>query len=222
MFTVKRFVTNMVSENCYVVSDETKEAVIIDDGAFSDEENRAIDSYVKENGLVPKHLLCTHAHFDHTLGCFHVFEKYGLKPQIHPKDIGLYVNLRTQIETILGYAGQSVFSGVQVAPVGDALAENRGITFGNHSISVIETPGHTPGGVCLYCESENTLFSGDTIFRNSIGRTDFPGGDHRTLISCIKSKLLHLPDDTVIYPGHGETTTVLEEKQDNPFLTQVI
>lgn len=222
MFTVKRFVTNMVSENCYVVNDETKEAVIIDDGAFSDEENGTIDLYVKSNCLVPKHLLCTHAHFDHTLGCFHIFEKYGLKPQFHPKDTGLYVNLRTQMETILGYAGRGVFSGVQVAPVGDALAESRKIVFGNHSISVIETPGHTPGGVCLYCESENILFSGDTIFRNSIGRTDFPSGDYKTLISCIKSKLLPLPGSTVVYPGHGETTTIQEEKQNNPFLAQVI
>ena len=218
MLTVKCFVTNMVSENCYVVSDETKEAVIIDDGAFSDEENSAIDTYITEHNLVPKHLLCTHAHFDHTLGCCHIYEKYGLKPLIHLKDTELYLNLPLQIEAILGHVGQQFLSQVRVAPVGDALTESRQITFGSHTLAAIETPGHTPGGVCLYCESEATLFSGDSIFQYSIGRTDFPGGDHLALVSSIKSKLLPLPVRTIIYPGHGATTTIQQEKLHNPYL----
>lgn len=218
MLTVKCFVTNMVSENCYVVSDETKEAVIIDDGAFSDEENSAIDTYITEHNLVPKHLLCTHAHFDHTLGCFHVYEKYGLKPQIHLKDTELYLNLPLQVEAILGHVGQHFLSQVRVAPVGDVLAESRQITFGSHTLTVIEIPGHTLGGVCLYCDLEATLFSGDSLFLHSIGRTDFPGGDYQALVSGIKSKLLPLPDRTIIYTGHGATTTIQEEKLHNPYL----
>lgn len=213
MLKIKCFTVNSFGENCYIISDESEEAVIIDDGAVG-VEHTAIDRYIKENHLVPKLMLCTHAHFDHTMGCFDIYRRYQLKPQMNQKDFGLYTDLHAQVESFLGQVKISI----ETAPLGEALYEGQKIHFGNHNIDVIETPGHTLGGVCLFCSSENILFSGDTIFRHSIGRTDFPGGDYNTLITAIKSKLFSLPDNTIVYPGHGEETTIYEEKHYNPFL----
>lgn len=212
MIKIKCFTVNMVEENCYVLNDETKEAVIIDDGAYLRGEHQAIDTYIAREGLKLKHVLNTHAHFDHTLGNYHLFQTYGLKPEMSAADAELYGNLSLQVQSLLGRKLK-----VDVAPVEHLLHEKDIITFGTHQLQVIETPGHTPGGICLYCKAENVLFSGDSLFQQSIGRTDFPGGNTFSLISSLKEKVMSLPDNTKVYPGHGLPTTIGEERRLNPY-----
>ncbi|MBP5361340.1 MAG: MBL fold metallo-hydrolase [Bacteroidaceae bacterium] len=213
MLNIKCFVVNMVEENCYVVSDETKEAVIIDDGACIRGEHEAIDEYIRREGLTLKHALNTHAHFDHTLGNGHLYRTYGLKPEMNHSDVELYNNLSLQVQSMLGRRIK-----VDIAPLGTMIKENDIITFGTHKLKVIETPGHTPGGICFYCKEESILFSGDNLFEQSIGRTDLPGGNALHLISSLRDKVMTLPDNTTVYPGHGNNTTIERERRYNPYL----
>ena len=225
MLKIKCFLVNMVEENCYVVSDETKEAVIIDDGACIRGEHEAIDNYISREGLTLKHVLNTHAHFDHTMGNAHLYERYGLKPEISHGDAELYTNLSLQVQSILGRKLK-----VETAPLGTMLKEGDIITFGNYRLRVIETPGHTPGGICFYCRpiaekradshatEAGVLFSGDSLFEQSIGRTDFPGGSAFDLIHNLRNKIMSLPDNTIVYPGHGNKTTIGQERRYNPFV----
>ena len=224
MLSIKCFLVNMVEENCYVLSDETKEAVIIDDGACIRGEHEAIDDYISRQGLTIKHVLNTHAHFDHTMGNAHLYQRYGLKPEMNPRDTELYTNLSLQIQSMLGRK-----LNVEVAPLGPTLQEGDIITFGHHKLRVIETPGHTPGGICFYCRPEDRgterrasdsgiLFSGDSLFEQSIGRTDFPGGNALDLINNLRNKVMTLPDNTIVYPGHGNSTTIERERKYNPYL----
>lgn len=212
MIKIKCFTVNMLEENCYVLSDDTHEAVIIDDGAYIRGEHQAIDHYIVRENLIPKHVLNTHGHFDHTLGNFHLYQTYGLKPEMSTADADLYDHLSLQIQSILGRKLK-----VEVVSVEHFLHDGDTIRFGNHQLQVIETPGHTPGGICLYCRQENILFSGDSLFRQSIGRTDFPGGNALSLISSLKERVMTLPDSTKVYPGHGEPTTIGEERYFNPY-----
>ena len=218
MLNIKRFVVNMIGENCYIVSDETKDAIIIDDGALYPEEHQAIDNYIKVEQLSIKHSIYTHAHFDHLLGCTYLNEKYNLKPELNENDIYLYNNLPEQITQILGYSGIKAPSISEMPEIVQKLKEGDEISFGNHKLSVIETPGHTPGGICFYCKSESILFSGDTIFKHSIGRTDLPQGNYGGLINSLRNKIMTLPNSTVICPGHGDSTSIAEEKIYNPYI----
>lgn len=213
MIQIQRFVCNMIQENTYVVSDETGEAVIIDCGANDPEEQTAIKQYIEQNRLRPVHLLATHGHVDHNLGNKFVYDNWGIEVEIHAGDRDLISDLPTQAATICGM----VLSPDNVAPVGRYLQANDTIAFGNHVFTVLETPGHTPGGVFFYCEEEKVAFSGDTLFRGSIGRTDFPGGSMFMLIQSLRM-ICQLPDDTTVYPGHAETTTIGREVASNPYL----
>lgn len=213
MLNIKCFVVNMLEENCYVVSDDTKQAVIIDDGAWIRGEHCSIDEYIRREGLTLTHILNTHAHFDHSMGNGHLWATYGLKPEMSNRDAELYTNLSLQVQSMLGHKMK-----VDVAPLGDMLKEDDIIKFGNHTLKVLETPGHTPGGVCFYCKEEGVLFSGDSLFEQSIGRTDFPGGSALDLISSLQNKVMTLPDNTVVYPGHGNSTTIERERRYNPYL----
>lgn len=213
MLNIKCFVVNMLEENCYIVSDDTKQAVIIDDGAWIRGEHDTIDDYIHREGLTLTHVLNTHAHFDHSMGNAHLYATYGLKPEISSGDAELYTNLSLQVQSMLGRKLK-----VNVAPLGHALKEGDIVEFGNHALRVIETPGHTPGGLCFYCKSEGVLFSGDSLFEQSIGRTDFPGGNAFDLINSLQNKVMTLPDNTVVYPGHGNSTTIERERRYNPYL----
>ena len=212
MITVKRFTCNMLAENCYVVSDETKECVIIDCGAFYEEEGTAITSYIHSSGLTPKHLLCTHGHFDHCMGNGVIYNAYGLKPEVHIDDEFLMTKMREQTSEILG-----VNLPMEVPPVGKYLSDTDLITFGSHMLTILHTPGHTPGGVCYYCETEKICFSGDTLFRMSIGRTDFERGSYEEIVNSLQHVLAPLPPDTKVYPGHGPATTIADEVRYNPY-----
>ena len=188
MLKIQRFTCNMLQENCYVVSDESKECVICDCGAYYDRERDAVVNYIRGNGLTPVHLIATHGHIDHNFGNNTIYKEFGLQPEVHQADQPLMDMLGRQAEAI---------AGVQ--------------------LDYIETPGHSPGSVFFYCEAEGVAFSGDTLFRHAIGRTDFIGGSMFQIIQSLRM-VCQLPDSTVIYPGHGEQTTIGSELASNPYL----
>lgn len=215
MFNCKTFSVNPLSVNCYVVSDETREAVVIDCGAIYQAEQTAIADYIQEHELRPVAHLLTHAHFDHLFGAGFIYERYGLAARCHPADRAFFDDIDGQMRSILGGHAMDC----QTGPAGEPLTEDTVITFGNHRLTVIPCPGHTPGGVCFYCAEEKALFSGDSLFQLSIGRTDFPGGNHWELIRALHRLLRELPPETVIYPGHGPATTAATESTQNPYLS---
>lgn len=215
MIKIKKFIVNPIEENTYIVSDETGEAVIIDCGCFDEFEWEEINSYLQKNELTPVHLLNTHAHFDHILGNRFAFKEYGLKTEMHEADIPLYQNLNLQINM---FFGQAFANEDLLTPLGTTLKNGDTIKFGNCELAVLHTPGHSPGGICFYSEKEKQLFSGDTLFKCSVGRTDLQGGNFEQLSVSIKSKLSKLDSETTVYPGHGPSTTIGFEKLNNPYI----
>lgn len=195
--------------NCYVVGEpETMDAVIIDAGDDADRIIKTVDSL----GLKPVCLANTHAHVDHVGAVKAVMEHYGVGFHLHKAEEPVLSELQLQSEYFV-----VEFSGV---PEVTAFLENDAtLKAGKIEMEIIHTPGHSPGGVCLYMPTENILICGDTLFAGSIGRTDLPGGSYKKLIKSIREKLLILPDDTVVYTGHGPETTIGREKLSNPFLT---
>lgn len=216
MINIQRFVCNMFQENCYVVNDETNECVIIDCGAFYEEERDAVVNYIKDKGLTPKHLLCTHAHIDHNFGNNTIYNEFGLKPEVCAKDGMLMERLREQAMAFVGLDFKE-----EIPSVGRFLSDNEIVSFGNHQFRVINTPGHTPGSVFFYCEEENLAFSGDTLFRMSIGRTDFQFGSYDDIVKSLAHIARLLPEDTLILSGHGEQTTIKDELKYNPYMSSV-
>lgn len=213
MLKIQPFVCNMIQENCYVVSDETSEAVIIDCGAFYESEKKAIREYIEQNELRPVHLLATHGHIDHNFGNKFVHDTWGLKVEVHASDERLMSSLPMQAKAICGIEMQSS----DFSPVGKYLCDEDVVKFGNHQFTLLETPGHSPGSVFFYCKEENVAFSGDTLFRNSIGRTDLPGGSMFLIIQSLRM-VSQLPDNTKLYTGHGEPTTIGNEVANNPYI----
>lgn len=212
MLNIKCFVCNMLQENCYVVSDETKECVIIDCGAFYEKEQKAIAQYIEAQGLNPIHFIATHGHVDHHFGDQFVYKKYGLKVKVHRADAFLMELLQEQAEAFAGVKLSGDFPSVD-----QYLNSDDTISFGSHQFTLIETPGHTPGSVFFYCQEEDVAFSGDTLFHLSIGRTDLQGDSMFQMIQSLRM-LSQLPDNTKIYPGHGEPTTIGTELAGNPYM----
>lgn len=210
---IERFVCNMFQENCYIMSDETNECIIVDCGAFYEEERKAVVEYIKGNNLSPKHLICTHAHIDHNFGDNTIFENFGLKPEVFHKEQQLMEHLADQAMTFVGLQYKE-----PIPPVGKYFDEDYTITFGNHKLSVIPTPGHTPGSIMFYCKEENVVFSGDTLFKLSIGRTDFQFGSYTDIIESLKKVMNTLPEETVVLTGHSEQTSIGFEKEHNPYI----
>lgn len=213
MLNIQRFVCNPFQENTYIVSDETREAVIIDCGAFFEEERKAIVEYIARQQLKPCHLLATHGHIDHNFGNNTVFEEYGLKPEASIADEHLMSRLAEQSQTFINYELD-----YNLPPVGRYLDASDTITFGNHRFTILPTPGHTPGGVFYYCEEEKLAFSGDTLFRMSIGRTDLEGGSFEDLCDSLRLVADTLPHDTTILSGHGPQTRLEDEMKYNPYM----
>lgn len=212
MLTIKRIMCNMLQENCYVVSDETKECVIIDCGAQYPEERSAIIHYIKDEGLQPVHLLATHGHLDHNWGNIALYKEFGLKVESRAEDDFLIAHLGKQAADLFGFELNE-----EEAPVGHYFAEGEQIHFGTHHFDILHTPGHTPGGCVYYCEDEYVAFTGDTLFRMSIGRTDFDGGSWQEMAESLQ-QLAKLPADTQVLCGHGPQTTIADERQFNPYL----
>ena len=213
MINIQRFEVNPLQENCYVVSDDSRECVIIDCGAYYDEESIAIDNYLRKQQLKPVHLLATHGHLDHNFGNAHLFKQYGLKVEICAGDQQLVERLPQQAAALFGMEISE-----EQPPVGTLLSDGDTISFGQHTLQVLTTPGHSHGSCLFYCKEEGVMFSGDTLFRMSIGRTDFPEGSWQQMEQSLSKIAATLPKDTVVYPGHGPLTTIADELQYNPYL----
>ena len=214
MLKIETFTVNPLSENTYVVSDATREAVIIDCGALYEAEQKAIAAYITTQQLKPVASVLTHGHFDHCFGTAFLTEAYGLATRCSAPDMPLFNNIGEQMRELLGHALRSARTG----EAGEPLTPESIIRFGSHEFTVLPSPGHTPGGLCLYCEAEHVLFSGDSLFRESIGRTDFPGGNVWNLVASLRHIVKTLPPETVVYPGHGPATTIGHERDHNPYI----
>ncbi|MCR4946761.1 MAG: MBL fold metallo-hydrolase [Lachnospiraceae bacterium] len=200
-------VVGRVSANCYfLVNEETGETVVIDPGG----EFGRLSAKITELGLKPVAILYTHGHFDHVEAGAELAQKYAVKRYVHSLDMPVLQNPEMNVSWMVG--DEEVFDADETFGDGDILS------LAGFEIKCIHTPGHTPGGACFYLEKEDTLFSGDTLFCESVGRTDFPGGSSGQLIKSIREKLMTLPDLTVVYTGHGEPTKIGYEKANNPYL----
>ena len=211
MATIKTFVFNPFQENTYLILDETKECIIVDAGCHTPDEQNELTAFINQNNLMVKQIVNTHGHVDHVLGNAFVKSKYNVAIAANPEDYALMQSA----------SAHAIMYGLTIDDVpGIDINLNHGdtIRFGETSLKVIHTPGHSQGGICLFSEVDNFLLSGDTLFRASIGRTDLPGGDYDQLINSIATKLLPLSPETKVYPGHGESTTIGWEKHNNPFL----
>ncbi len=213
MIKVSFFTFSPIQENTYVLSNEKEQAIIIDPGCYFTDEETTLENYIIDNKLQPVKLLNTHCHLDHVFGNKWVFEKYNLELHIHKHEevVLKFAPASGQMYglTFSNYAGPLHF-----------LDEGDKVSFGEDELEVILTPGHSPGSICFYCPKQNFIIGGDVLFRESIGRTDLPAGNHNQLLKSIREKLFTLPGETIVYPGHGEPTTIGYEKENNPFLKE--
>jgi len=212
MVKIKVFTFNTFSENTIILWDEeSNETAIIDPGTSSTDEENELSNFISSKNLNIKYLINTHCHIDHILGCKFIKEKYNPVYYAPEKDIPLLEHAQQQ--------AQMFDIILDEPPKPDLLIdEATDISLGNSNLKFLFTPGHTPGEYCIYLEKEKICITGDVLFNESIGRTDLWGGNYNTLIDSIEKKLLTLPDEVVIYPGHGETSAIGYEKQNNPFL----
>lgn len=208
---IKTFEFNPVAENTYVLYDETHECAIIDAGCYYPDEKVELLNFILNNELVVKHLLNTHMHFDHILGNSFVQEQFGVSPKGNKADNFLLRTMNIQLR-MYGFPRQT-----RAPKLESYLNENDVIEFGNQRLVVLEVPGHSPGGIIFYNEKSKCVFSGDTLFRGTIGRTDIARGNQQQLMDSIRTKLFTLPPETTVYPGHGPATTIKEEMVNNFF-----
>ncbi len=204
---IQTFVLNDLSTNTYVVGEPEGEVMIIDPSAEAMEE---VIDYVHGQHLTVKYIVNTHAHFDHVIGNESLRRHFGAPLFIHEKDLEILLQLPVTTRRIFGRS-------VDSNPPEYFLHDNDILQVGNYRFRVLETPGHSPGGICLYEEKEGVLFTGDTLFAGTIGRTDLQGGNASQLFQSLKDKLWSLPDEVVIYPGHEEDSTIGDERMHNPF-----
>jgi hydroxyacylglutathione hydrolase len=198
-------------ENTYVLYDDSLEAVIFDPGCYEKHEQNELLGFIEEENLQVKYLLNTHCHIDHVLGNAFIKTKFQVPLYIHEKENAV-------LNSVLAYAPNYGFGGYEVAQPDYYISEDDKIHFGKTVLEIRFVPGHSPGHVVFYHKENGICIAGDTLFQGSIGRTDLPGGDHQTLLSAIKEKLFSLPEETKVYPGHGEMTTIGFEKEYNPFV----
>ncbi len=207
---LKQFVFNGFSENTFILYDSSGECIIVDPGCYEISEKEQLDKFINDNNLKVVALVNTHCHIDHVLGNNYVKNKYGVDLYIHKEDLPTLKSC----EIVAPMYG---FHQYEASEANKFLDEGEVVKFGHTELKVLFVPGHAPGHIALVNESEKICINGDVLFQQSIGRTDLPGGDFDTLMSSIKNKLFQLPDDTVIYCGHGPSTTIGFEKQYNPF-----
>lgn len=208
---IETFEFSPFNENTYVIADASGEAVIIDPGCYEQVEKAALSRYVTDKKLRIKYLLLTHAHLDHVFGCAYVKRTYDVKLHLHELDRIVFndVPSRCQLFGLRGFEETTV----------DAyLNESDKIEFGSTTLDVVFVPGHAPGHVAFVNHAERYIVGGDVLFRGSVGRTDFPYCNHADLVDSIRTQFYTLPDDYTVYPGHGEPTTIGDEKRTNPFV----
>ena len=204
---IEKFVTGIISTNCYlVINEETKQTVVIDPAACPS----YLMGHIKSEGLQVEAILLTHGHFDHIMGIGDLRKEFPVPVYAHEGDQETLLD--PSLNLSISYTDGYTFDGATYVRDGQTL-ELAGASF-----QVIHTPGHTPGGVCYYLENEKVLFSGDTLFQNSVGRTDFPNSSMSDLIRSLREKVMALPDDVKVYPGHMGETTIGHERKHNPFI----
>lgn len=210
MLKIESFTFNAFQENTFVVSDQTNECIIIDPGCYEKSEGDALIEYIKDEALNVTAIINTHCHIDHVLGNYRMKEVFKTK---------LWINRIEEpyLRAVKTYAPNYGFNLYQESSPDGFIDEKEFVTVGTHELEVLFVPGHSPGHIALYDEQEKIILAGDVLFRNSIGRTDLPGGDHDTLIHSIQHKLFQLPDDVTVYCGHGPETTIGYEKKTNPY-----
>jgi len=198
---------NMLPTNTYVVWDDSGEAVVIDPGCYGTSEQRELARFVDGEGLTVRHILCTHFHFDHVFGVPFAEAHWGVVCEAHGGDSWWADHNADEVRAFgIPYPGTP-------PSIGRLLTDGEVIRFGQTELRCIHTPGHSKGGVCFYCPDEGVLFAGDTLFAyGGMGRTDLHGGDYGELIHAIRTRLFTLPEDTVVYPGHGPSTTIRTER----------
>ncbi len=215
MLKIQSFEFNPFNENTYLIwDDESKTAAVIDPGCYDDYEKSELKNFIVENNLNLSLILNTHCHVDHILGVSFLKENFNVKYIIPEKDLPLHKNAASQAQ-MFGFELE------ELPDPDELISENIPIKIGQEILKPLFTPGHTAGEFCFYSEKNNICITGDVLFHQSIGRTDLWGGDYDTLINSIKTKLLTLPDDTIIYPGHGIESTIGTEKKQNPFLLNI-
>lgn len=211
MISVAAFTFSPVQENTYVLYNGEKQAIIIDPGCYFTAEEEKLLQFIRDNELTPIKLLNTHCHLDHVFGNKWVHKQFGLELWLHKAEEPVLAFAPTSGQmwglNFENYAGPLHF-----------LEEGDVVELGNDRLEVILAPGHSPGSVCFYCRQQDFLIGGDVLFRESIGRTDLPGGDHQALLNSIREKLFVLPGHTEVFPGHGPSTTIGHEIKHNPFL----
>ena len=208
---VEIFTFNPFQENTYIIAAPSGNCIIIDPGCFDASEREALQAHIVENSLHPVRLINTHCHIDHILGNAFVSKTWNLGLEIHQGELPV-------LDAGLTVAGMY---GVPYEPSPKPtsfLAEGDVVELDGHQMKVLFTPGHSPASICLYNEVDGWVIGGDVLFYESIGRTDLPGGDHQLLLKSIREQLFVLPKDTIVYPGHGQETTVGYEKMFNPWL----
>lgn len=211
MMQITSFTFNPFQENTYLLSNEAKEAIIIDPGMYNADEMQLLDAFIIQNRLNPKKVLLTHAHLDHVMGLKVFLDKYDVPFYLHEKELPVYT---TAEEVAQRY-------GVELClpkKKHELISEKERIAFGETQLEIRLAPGHSPGSICFYSAENNWVIGGDVLFQQSIGRTDLPGGDYDTLIRSIQTQLFTLDDATRVYAGHGPSTTIGLEKMNNPFL----
>lgn len=212
MIQIEIFTFNLFAENTYVVWDEhSKEAAVIDPGNSDEGEDMVLEKFISENNLEIKYLINTHCHIDHILGCKFVKEKYNPEYFAPEKDMPLLENANKQAEIFN-------IDFFDTKKPDKFIKKDTILSLGLSKMNFIFTPGHTPGEYCIYFEKEKICITGDVLFKEGVGRTDLWGGNYNQLINSIETKLFLLPDDVIIYPGHGSKSSIGEEKQHNPFL----
>ena len=206
MIEIKSLTFNPLQENMYVLFDETKECVIIDPGCYQQNEEEELAKFITDNNLKPVRLLNTHCHIDHVLGNKFVAEKYKLDLQL--------------LQSVPNYAPSYGIAYAGSPEPSNFLDEGDIIEFGNSKLEILFTPGHAPGHITFYNREQEFMISGDVLFYQSIGRTDLPGGDYKTLIDTVTQKMFPMGDNYKVHCGHGSSTTIGQERKFNPFFNQ--
>ncbi|HPB77426.1 MAG TPA: MBL fold metallo-hydrolase [Bacteroidales bacterium] len=207
----KTFYFNALRTCCYVVSDQTGDCIIIDPGCYRQTEEQRLATYIRSNNLTPRYIVNTHCHFDHLMGLAFLRQTYQIPFRTHPLEAGM---LKKASSHAILFGFSMIAPGTDFSP----LYDGEKLSFGTSSLKVIHTPGHSPGSVCLYGDQERMLFTGDLLFAGSVGRTDLPGGDYDQLMDSLSRKIMPLPAYTLIFPGHGPTSSLERELAGNPYL----
>ncbi len=212
MIHVEVFTFNPLQENTYVLTNEKREAIIIDPGCYFTAEEETLQNYLANGGFTPILLINTHCHIDHVFGNSFIAKQYGLELFIHPQE-ELVLQVQPQFAERFGLSFPNNYRGkLHFIKGGDT------VVLGDDELKVLDAPGHSPGSICFYCKKQNFVIGGDVLFKGSVGRTDFPLGNTEQLHQSIRTQLYTLPDETIVYPGHGEPTTIGYEKKYNPYI----